>query len=166
MTSVLVRVVTLAMVYLLVLSSVRPGDVVTGLLLAGVVVAAGQVVGSRRPGPDRPPGTSPLRRLAGVPALFGGTLLAMARGSWEVATFCLSRRPPAAGLVGIPIQSCPETSAAAWAIRVGLTPDVVVVDVDEEAGSMLVHVLDARDPTAVRAEQHGSYRRHQRRVFP
>jgi multicomponent Na+:H+ antiporter subunit E len=51
-------------------------------------------------------------------------------------------------------------------VRVGLTPDTVVVELDEERGEMLLHVIDARDPDAVRAEQLHSYRRRQRRVFP
>jgi multisubunit Na+/H+ antiporter MnhE subunit len=42
----------------------------------------------------------------------------------------------------------------------------VVVELDEERGRMLLHVIDAGDPNAVRAEQLDSYRRRQRRVFP
>jgi multisubunit Na+/H+ antiporter MnhE subunit len=49
---------------------------------------------------------------------------------------------------------------------VGLSPDTIVVEVDEQRGELLLHVLDARDPDAVRREQLGSYERRQRRVFP
>jgi len=51
-------------------------------------------------------------------------------------------------------------------VRVGLTPDTIVVELDNEEGRMLLHVLDARDPDAVRAGQLESYERRQRRVFP
>jgi multisubunit Na+/H+ antiporter MnhE subunit len=66
-------------------------------------------------------------------------------------------------------MSIPPTtalSAAAWGVRVNLTPGTVVVEIDERGGHMLLHVIDARDPDAVRAEQMGTYQRLQRRVFP
>ncbi|MDQ3763559.1 MAG: Na+/H+ antiporter subunit E [Actinomycetota bacterium] len=69
-------------------------------------------------------------------------------------------------MVTVPIPRCAPSSAAASVIRVPLTPDVVVVEVDEERGELLVHVLDARDPDAVPRTQQESYERHQRRVFP
>ena len=56
--------------------------------------------------------------------------------------------PP--GLVTVPIPASTPPSAAAWGVRVGLTPDTVVVELDEERGEMLLHVIDARDPDAVR----------------
>jgi len=66
----------------------------------------------------------------------------------------------------VPIPPCPPPSAGAWGVRVGLTPDTIVVELDNEEGRMLLHVLDARDPDAVRAGQLESYERRQRRVFP
>ncbi len=162
MIAALGRVVALTAVYLLVLTSVAPGDVLVGVLLAAAIVAAGRSV--RRP--DRPPpGTSPAGRLAGVPALLGGTVVDMARASWQVARCCLRGRLPAPGLVSIHIGPG-AGSAAAWAVRVGLSPDTIVVEADEQRGELLLHVLDARDPDAVRREQLDSYERRQRRVFP
>jgi len=162
MIAVLGRIAALTAVYLLVLTSVAPGDVLVGVLLATGIVAAGRLV--RRP--DRAAvGPSPAPRLAGVPALVGGTLVDMARASWQVAGCCLRGRLPAPGLVTIPIGPRAD-SAAAWAVRVGLAPDTIVVEADEERGELLLHVLDARDPDAVRREQLDSYERRQRRVFP
>jgi multisubunit Na+/H+ antiporter MnhE subunit len=37
---------------------------------------------------------------------------------------------------------------------------------DSAAVAMLVHVIDAHDPDAVRAQIDGFYHRYQRRVFP
>ena len=48
----------------------------------------------------------------------------------------------------------------------GLTPDTVVVELDEERGQMLLHVIDARDPDAVRAEQLRSYQRRSAACSP
>jgi multisubunit Na+/H+ antiporter MnhE subunit len=161
MIAVLVRVLALTGVYLLALTSLAPGDVLVGFLLAAGIVAAGRYTHRR----DRPPGTSPGRRLAGVPALVGGTVIDMIRASWQVAGCCLRGRLPAPGLVSIPIGAS-ATSAAAWGVRVGLAPDTIVVEIDEQRGELLLHVLDARDRDAVRLAQQDSYQRRQRRVFP
>jgi multisubunit Na+/H+ antiporter MnhE subunit len=156
------RVVALTAIYLLVLTSVHPGDV-----LVGVVLSVALVLGGRRIRPLGPPSSQPLaRRLAGLPALVGGTLVDIVRSTWTTAVWCVNPRRTAPGLVTIPIPPCPPTSAAAWGIRVGITPDTVVVELDEERGRMLLHVIDAGDPDAVRAEQLDSYQRRQRRVFP
>ena len=162
MIGLLLRVAVLTAVYLLVLTSLHPGDVLTGIALSALLVAAG-----RRIRPLGPPPDIPLRRrLAGVPVLLGGTLVDVARGTWHTTGGVVGRRPAAPGLVDVPIPPCGPSSAAAWGVRVGLAPDTVVVEVDEERGRMLLHVLDARDPDAVRAAQRGSYERRQRRVFP
>ncbi|HEY6747858.1 MAG TPA: Na+/H+ antiporter subunit E [Mycobacteriales bacterium] len=162
MISSLLRVAALTAVYLLVLTSLAPGDVLVGLLLSAALVAAG-----RRIRPLGPPLDVPLaRRLAGTPALVGGTLVDLVRSSWQTAVWCLHPHPTPAGLVTVPIAPRGPSSAAAWGLRVGLTPDTVVVELDQERGRMLLHVLDARDPDAVRATQLDSYQRRQRRVFP
>lgn len=166
MTGALARVATLTSVYLLALTSLKPGDIVVGLVLASLIVGFGGAIRGRDAPPGRPPGTSALRRLAGLPGLIFFTTVDMCQGSWHVAQFCLGLRPMTPGLVNVPIEPNIPSSAAAWAIRVGLSPDSVVVDVDDKTGELLLHVLDARDPDAVRRAQAASYRRAQRSVFP
>jgi multisubunit Na+/H+ antiporter MnhE subunit len=162
MIALVLRVCGLTAVYLLVLTSLQPGDVLTGLVLASLLVAAGRRIRSAGP-----PSPVPLpHRLAGVPALLGGTLVDLVRSTWATAAWLLARRRSPAGLVEVPIPPCSPSSAAAWGVRVGLTPDTVVVELDEVRGRMLLHVIDARDPAAVVAAQHDAYQRHQRRVFP
>lgn len=156
----LLRVVALTGLYLLVVSSTKVGDVAIGLVIATLVVALG-----RRHRESAGSAGSTARRLAGVPALIGGTLVDVVTGSAEVVRCCL-RRPPDPGIVRIPTGPTSPASFAAWGIRLGITPNTVVVDVDEERGEVLVHVLDAHDPDAVRADQLASYRSRQRRVFP
>jgi len=162
MTALLFRVAVLTAIYLLVLTSVAPGDIIVGIVLSLLLVVAG-----RRIRPLGPPSEVPLaRRLAGVPSLVGGTLVDLARSSWRTAIWCLSPGRTPAGLVTVPVPACSPPSAAAWGVRVGLTPDTVVVEFDNEQGRMLLHVIDVRDPDAVRAGQLESYERRQRRVFP
>lgn len=166
MIAVLGRIAALTAVYLLALTSLAPGDVLTGLVLSALVAATGRWIQA----PDdvvvrsSPPGR--LRRLAGVPALIVGTVVDMAKESWTVAGYCLRGRLPAPGLVTVPIPPPARGSSTAWAVRVGLAPASVVVHVDSARGELLVHVPDARDPEAVRRTQQISYERRQARVFP
>ncbi len=156
------RVIALTAIYLLVLTSLKPGDILTGVVLSALLVAAGRRIRRVGPAVDERLG----RRLAGVPALVGGTLVDLAVATWHTALWCLHPRRTPPGLVSVPIPVCPPTSAAAWGVRVGISPDTVVVELDEERGRMLLHVIDARDPAMVCVEQLRSYQRRQRRVFP
>ena len=55
---------------------------------------------------------------------------------------------------------------ALWGVLTGEAPDEVPVDVDEERDVLIVHLVDASDPAAVR-ERHGrTHERRQRRVVP
>lgn len=166
MTGALLRVAALTAVYLLVLTSVHPGDVAVGAAISTAAVLATRRRARRDPGATAPP--APLAaRLAGVPALVGGTLVDVVVGTVEVSRYCLRpQRWPHAGVVSVPVDLGAPSSAAAWAVRVGIAPDSIVVDVDEEGGLLLLHVRDASDPDAVRAAQLASYERRQRRVFP
>jgi multisubunit Na+/H+ antiporter MnhE subunit len=157
-----VRVVALTAIYLLVLTSLHPGDILVGVVLSTLLVATGRRIRSLGP----PPAETITSRLVGVPALLGGTLIDLARSTWQTARWCLKPCRTPAGLVTVPIPACGAPTAAVWGVRVGITPDTVVVELDDDRGLMLLHVLDASDPDAVRAEQLRSYHRRQRRVFP
>ena len=161
MTAVL-RVAVLTVIYVLVLTSLHPGDVLVGIVLSSVLVGIGWRI--RRLGP--PADESLWQRLAGVPRLLGGGLLDIARSTWRTALWCLHPGATVPGMVPMSIPRTTAPSAAAWGVRVGITPDTVVVELDEERGRMLLHVIDASDPDAVRSEQLRSYERRQRRVFP
>lgn len=166
MTSLIVRVAALAAVFLAVLGSLAPADVLIGLVLAAVIVVVGNRLSRSAGRPIRPPGTSPARRLAGLPALLGGTLVDLARGTWQTAAFSVGRGSWSPGLVAVDIPPTVEISAAVWALRVGIAPDSVVVEVDEQRGRILLHVIDARDPEGLRRDVLEGYRRRQQRVFP
>lgn len=93
-----IRVGALTAVYLLVLTSLHPGDVLTGVVLSVVLVAAGR--GIR---PLGPPYAQPVaRRLAGVPALVLGPLVGNAMSTWRTALWCVQPRRTPPGLVAVP----------------------------------------------------------------
>ena len=152
----------LTIVYLLVLTSVHPGDVLVGAVLLGAIAAASTVA---RPNPRT---AAPLmRRLTAAPALALGTLAEMVRGNWHVAQYVLGgRRLESPGVVAIPRGERSSSGVAAWGYLTAISPDEIVVDADDERGVLLVHLLDARDAPAIRARHERTYARRQRRVFP
>jgi multisubunit Na+/H+ antiporter MnhE subunit len=155
MSRLVLRAVALTGVYLLVLTSVAPGDVVTGALLA-LAVAAALPVGGAAPSPAR---------LAAAAALSASTAAEVARGSWRTVRFCLGVRS-APGMVDVPRGDRSRHNVALWGVVTGLAPDEVVVDVDEARDVLVVHLLDASDPDAVRARHADVYERLQRKVVP
>jgi len=154
MSRVLVRAAALAGTYLLVLTSLAPGDVVIGLVL-GLAVA--MVL------PPANAGAAGDRRAVGAAAtLIARTAVEMVRGSWHVVRFCLGA-PASPGLVEIPRAGRSREEVALWGLLTGEAPDEVVVDVDESRDVLIVHLVDASDPAAVRA-RHERNRGHRRKV--
>ena len=162
------RVVTVGLLtalWLLTLVSTAPLDV-----LLGVLVATGVLLGvSRRQGtlPDHAAAPSPGRRLLAFPRFALATLREVLVGTWDVTLRVLHLRPvERPGIVLVPIGERSPTGLAASALADTLSPGEVLVDVDHERRVMLVHVIDATDPDAIRERHEEFYRRHQRGVFP
>jgi multisubunit Na+/H+ antiporter MnhE subunit len=156
MSRVVIQALVLMGVYLLVLTSVQPGDA-----LVGVVLGAGLAVALQ----PRPAGRAP-SRLAGLVALgrvLVTTAVEMARGSWRTAWFCLGRggRP---GFVEIPRAGRSRHAVALWGVLTGEAPDEVPVDVDEERDVLIVHLVDASDPEAVRDRHRRAWESAQSKV--
>jgi multisubunit Na+/H+ antiporter MnhE subunit len=163
MTHGILLTVFLTVLYLVVLASVQPGDVLVGGVLSAAIAAVAERV-RRRPGHRVPP--LALRAVA-APLLAGSTVAAIVRGTWHVALYALGRRRiEQPGIVAIPAGHRTPSGVAVWGYLTALSPDEIVVDIDEERGVLLVHVLDASDPEAIRARHHDAYERRQRRVFP
>jgi multisubunit Na+/H+ antiporter MnhE subunit len=155
-------VVTLTIVYLLVLTSLHPGDVFVGGVLSAAIAAVSTF--TRATEGSGPPLT---RRLAASPALVLGTLAEMVRGNWHVALYVLGLRPlESPGIVAIAKGERSSSGVAAWGYITAISPDEIVVEADDERGVLLVHLLDARDVPAIRARHERTYERRQRRVFP
>jgi multisubunit Na+/H+ antiporter MnhE subunit len=153
--SVLVRAVGLAAVYLLVLASAAPGDVLVGLALGlGVALALRPRRASRShvPWPER---------LVAAAVVGAQTAVEMVRGSWRVVRFCIGGdfRP---GFVEIPREARSRRETALWGVLTGEAPDEVPIHVGSE--TLVVHLVDAGDPDGVRARHHAAHERWQRKV--
>lgn len=157
MIAMALRAVGLAAIYLLVLTSIKPGDIVTGAAL-GLALALALAPRQRRDS-KRVPASAP-ERVRAAAIVVARTGWATARGSWEVARFCLGSRC-APGFVEIPRAGRSRMQVGVWALLTGETPDEYAVHVDEERDVLTVHVLDASDPEAVRERHRRAHERWQ-----
>lgn len=157
MIGVLGQAAGLTAIYLLVLTSLDPGDILIGGLLAlGLVLAL-----RARPLPRRAK-----RSRAWLPAAAGvlaQTFAEMVVGSWRVVRLCLGE-PGRPGFVEIPRGERSRKNVALWGVLTGEAPDEVPIDVDEERGVLIVHLVDASDPEGVRARHRAAFERWQRHV--
>jgi multisubunit Na+/H+ antiporter MnhE subunit len=158
MSRVIANALVLMGVYLLVMTSAKPGDAIAGFVL-GLVLA----VALRPRLPGRRPAPPSLPRLVGFARVLATTAVEMARGSGRTARFCLrgGMRP---GFVEIPRGGRSRRAVALWGVVTGEAPDEVPVDVDEERDVLIVHLVDASDPDAVRERHRLAYERAQRKV--
>jgi multicomponent Na+:H+ antiporter subunit E len=151
---VIVHALVLMGIYLLVITSAEPADAAAGLLL-GLLVA----VALRARLPDRRP-ASPLSALLALARVLAVTALEMARGSWRTARYCVAGGGHP-GFVEIPRGDRSAHGIAFWGVLTGEAPDEVPVDIDAERGLLVVHLIDASDPDAVRERHRRAYERAQ-----
>lgn len=156
MIGLLLRAAGLLGVYLLVLTSLDPGDILVGSVLAVAIVIAA-----------RPHGGHPAAGWIRWSIALAGTLATTARdivtGTVRTARFALGA-PAAPGFVEIPRDRRSRRAVALWGILTGESPDEYPVDVDEPHDVLIVHVLDRRDPDAIRARHAAVRERWQRDV--
>lgn len=144
------RVAALAAIYPLVLTSVAPGDV-----LLGVVLALGLVLSFGSPR-ARPVGGSWRRWSVAVARTIAMAARDMAVGTMRTVRFCLGGRSDP-GFVEIPRDGRSRHAVALWGVLTGEAPDEYPVDVDDERHVLIVHLLDAGSADAVR-ERHAQAR--------
>ena len=145
----LLHVAGLVAIYLLVLTSVAPGDVLVGTALAlALVLAAGPHAHART-------AHAPRRTLVAFGRMVLVTALEIAVGTVRVARFCLldHGRP---GFVEIPRDDRSRNAVALWGLLTGEAPDEYPVAVDDERDVLIVHVIGADDPDAIRARHAGA----------
>ncbi len=150
------RVVGLVAVYLLVLTSLAPGDILVGTLLATVIV------GASRPHDPRPR-VGWLGWLRALLATLLATGAEMAIGTVRTVRFALGGRARP-GFVEIERGERSRRAVALWGVLTGEAPDEYPVDVDAARDVLIVHVLDARDPDGIRARHDRARQRWQRHV--
>ena len=163
-------VVALTLVYALALASFHPWDLLIGAALSSILLFSFTriVFGTAYSGSEvaRKPGLL-LRRAAAFVPFCLAVLWDVVTGTWEVALVVLHLRPLVSpGIVAVPIGERTPMGVAVWAMVTGLPPGSFFVDVDRERGVALIHVLDARNPDAVREQHRDFYRRYQGKVFP
>jgi multisubunit Na+/H+ antiporter MnhE subunit len=160
----LVLTVLLTLVYLMVLTSFDPWDVLIGGLLSAALVLVFRGFVSR--GSPQSAGTLLGRFLAFWPYMVA-VVWDILMGAWMVVRIVLRVRPLVRpGIVAVPIEDRTPTGVAVSAIATTLSPGTFLVDVDWERRVMLIHAIDATDPDAVREAHQRMYRRYQRHVFP
>jgi multisubunit Na+/H+ antiporter MnhE subunit len=150
------RAAGLLAIYLLVLTSLAPGDVLVGSMLAIAIVTAA------RPHGRRPP-AGWLRWSTALAGTLGATARDMIVGTVRTARFALGRAA-APGFVEIPRAGRSRRGVALWGVLTGEAPDEYPVDVDEPRDTLIVHILDARDPDAIVARHAAVRERWQRHV--
>jgi multicomponent Na+:H+ antiporter subunit E len=164
MNRVVLGLVLLTVAYALAVASFDPWDLALGLgaSMAALLIFRRFLFGGRPASID---GLG--RRLLGVPRLVGHVLVDITTGTWRVASVVLHLRPlEHPGIVVIPLGERTELGAVVSAFTSTLSPGEYLVDIDWERRCLLLHVLDAGDPDAVRARFADFYERSQRRVFP
>jgi multicomponent Na+:H+ antiporter subunit E len=152
----------LTLIYAMVLASFHPLDLLFGAALSGALlyVFRSFVFGA---GPDPLPGF--LVRFAAFFPFAWAIAWDVAKGTWAVALVVLHFRPLVSpGIVKVPIGERTPTGVAVSALVTTLSPGAFLIEANEEF--MLVHVLDAADPDAVREKHEDFYQRYQRKVFP
>jgi multisubunit Na+/H+ antiporter MnhE subunit len=113
--------------------------------------------------------TGPLRGLLRSFAAFfpfaGAVVRDVVEGTWEVALVTLHFRPLVSpGIVKVPVGERTSTGVAVSALVTTLSPGAFLIEANEDF--MLLHVIDAADPDAVREKHEDFYQRYQRKVFP
>lgn len=143
MAGIVVRIAGLVAIYLLVLTSLAPGDLLVGTLVAGAIVLAG-TRGNGRGIADWG------ARFVALARLIVATAWEIAVGTVRVVRFCLlgSGEP---GFVEIPRGDRSRDAVALWGVITGEAPDEYPVAVDDERGVLIVHNLAASDADATRA---------------
>ena len=164
MIRLIIPTILLTLVYALVLASFDPWDLGIGAALAITLLAVLRRAGREEP---RARATNSLRRLFAFFPFAGAFAWDILISTWRVSAFVVRPSPAERpGIVTMPIGERTPLGVAVSALVICVAPGSTVLAIDWRQRTMLLHVLDARDPDAVRAQQQGFYERYQRHVFP
>lgn len=130
-------------------------------LLVGFIISAVLLWTFRKqvlPGPLPRAGFS-FHLLLYAPVLVWYLLIDILKGTWIVTLTTLGLRPlRQPGIVTLPIGGHSRYGVGPVGFFVTLSPGSFMVEIDWEAQEMLVHVIDASDPGAVRRDAEKYYR--------
>lgn len=157
-------VLLLGVVYVLMLGSLDPRDLLVGVVIGGVLVwwqSHGQA-----PVVPLPPGAL-LRRAAAFVPLVLAIFRVIVAGTWEMSLVVLRLRPhDRGGIIMVPMRERSRSGVVIQSLVDTLSPGSVIVDLDWDERVMLIHVIDATDPGAQIQERQDFYDRYQKAVFP
>lgn len=160
----LILAVATVAVYLTVLVSLDPWDIAIGSLLTLGLLVGGRKMIEVQPAPDGP--SFGRRAVAFVPFV-GAVIRDIVVGTWQVALITLGLRSLVSpGIVKVPIGRRSPSGVAVSALMLTLSPGEFLVDVDWDEGVMLIHAIDASDPSLIRRHHERFYERYQRPLFP
>jgi len=130
-------------------------------LLVGFVISFGLTAILRRQILPRPlpPNGFAWHLILYSPVLLWYLFIDILKGTWVVSLTTLGIRPlRKPGIVKLPIGAHSPYGVGPVGYFVTLSPGSFMVDVDWEAGEMLIHVIDASDPDEVRRDAEKYYR--------
>jgi multicomponent Na+:H+ antiporter subunit E len=94
-----------------------------------------------------------------APVLFWYLFIDILKGTYQIITITLGVRPlRKPGIVKIPIGAHSAYGVGPVGYFITLSPGSFMVDIDWEEKMMLVHVVDASDPEAIRRDAEKYYR--------
>lgn len=137
------RIVTLVVVWLVLWSHVSVANIVSGVVVAGVVAL---VAGPWRPGAFvvRP------WHVARFAVYF---VYKLVQASIVVArTVVTPQYQIHTGIVAVPLRGCSDAVATVIADAISLTPGTLTIEVRQDPLTLFVHALDVRDVEQVRAD--------------
>jgi multicomponent Na+:H+ antiporter subunit E len=153
-----------AVTYALTVASFAWEDLVFGAALTAILLASfrGVLLPRRLP-------SSRLVLIAIVffPAFVLASIRDIIKGTWLVARHVVGLQPlEHPGIVRIPLGERTPVSKGMAGYVITLSPGSFLVDVDEETNEMLVHMIDASDPDALRHDYQTFHQRFERHVVP
>jgi multicomponent K+:H+ antiporter subunit E/multicomponent Na+:H+ antiporter subunit E len=149
----------LACVYVMAVGAFGVADLALGAAL-GLAIAATWP-------PLAPSGAVRWRGLSHLPRLLAALTWQILRGGAGMILVTLGLRSHRhLGVIEIPIGERTELGVAVSAFALCLAPGSSLLAIDRARGLLRVHVIDASDAEAFRAEVERFYRVHQRPLFP
>lgn len=157
----------LAGIYVMTLASVQLWDFAIGAILAAAVLAAFRPFLFGEPHVAMPGQPPVIRRVLMFFPFALVVIRDIIRGTWQVTLITLHLRPLVhPGIVAVPIGERTPLGVTVSSLVETLAPGSFLVEIDWQERVMLIHVIDASDPDAVRAYMQHLYERWQRHVFP
>lgn len=138
-----VRVLLLVVIWTALWSNLSAANVLSGLLVAGVIVAVFDTWHA---------GTIALRPLRAA-AFAGFFLYKLVQSSLVVArTVVTPHHRIRTGIVAVPLRDCSDAVATLIADAISLTPGTLTLEVRREPLTLFVHILDVRHVERVQAD--------------